>query len=52
MGHAGVANSLLDAAMCYQWPENVREVENVVRRFLILPDLEATIRMLQTSEWR
>ena len=38
---------LLEAATRYHWPGNIRELENVIRRFLILPDLEATLRTLQ-----
>jgi two-component system, NtrC family, response regulator AtoC len=38
---------LMEALIRHEWPGNVRELENVVRRFLILPDLEATLRTLK-----
>jgi two-component system response regulator AtoC len=38
---------LMDALIRYEWPGNVRQLENVVRRFLILPDLAATLRTLK-----
>jgi len=41
---------LLEAATRYHWPGNIRELENVIRRFLILPDLEATLRTLQAHD--
>ena len=41
---------LLEAATRYHWPGNIRELENVIRRFLILPDLEATLRILQVHD--
>ena len=38
---------LMDALIRYEWPGNIRELENVVRRFLILPDLGATLKTLR-----
>ena len=38
---------LTDAFLRYEWPGNVREMENVVRRFLILPDVAATLKILR-----
>jgi two-component system response regulator AtoC len=32
--------ALLDAFVKYDWPGNVRQLENTVRRYLILPDLD------------
>lgn len=37
---------LISVFMRYEWPGNVRQLENVVRRFLILPDLDATVKTL------
>ena len=31
---------LLEAFMRYDWPGNVRQLENVIKRYLILPDTE------------
>jgi two-component system response regulator AtoC len=31
---------LLDAFLSYDWPGNVRQLENVIKRYLILPDSE------------
>jgi len=39
-------DELMDAFIRYEWPGNVRQLENVVRRFLILPDLDATVKTL------
>jgi two-component system, NtrC family, response regulator AtoC len=38
---------LVDAFMRHSWPGNVRQLENVVRRFLILPDLQEALAELQ-----
>jgi len=40
---------LMDALIRYEWPGNIRELENVVRRFLILPDLATTIKIVSAS---
>jgi transcriptional regulator with PAS, ATPase and Fis domain len=38
---------LVDAFMRHSWPGNVRQLENVVRRFLILPDLQEALAELE-----
>jgi len=37
---------LMDAAMRYVWPGNLRELENFVKRFVILEDDEGSLREL------
>jgi two-component system response regulator AtoC len=37
---------LLDASMRYGWPGNLRELENLVKRYVILADAEETFREL------
>jgi DNA-binding NtrC family response regulator len=37
---------LLDAAMSYPWPGNLRELENFVKRYVILEDDEGSLREL------
>jgi DNA-binding NtrC family response regulator len=37
---------LLDAAMNYPWPGNLRELENFVKRYVILEDDEGSLREL------
>lgn len=38
---------LLEAFLRYDWPGNVRQLENAVKRFLILPDLDMTLAILK-----
>src|SRR5262245_53425304 len=40
---------LLEAFMRYDWPGNIRQLENVIKRYLILPDREI-LSELRTSE--
>jgi two-component system, NtrC family, response regulator AtoC len=44
-----VSPALLDACLEYPWPGNVREIENFVRRLLIIGDSEQAIRQLRSS---
>jgi transcriptional regulator with PAS, ATPase and Fis domain len=40
---------LVEAFARHPWPGNVRQLENAVKRFLILEDLEAMLREFETS---
>ncbi len=40
---------LLEALMRYDWPGNIRQLENVIKRYLILPDREV-LSELRTTE--
>src|SRR5437868_6650188 len=41
-----ISQSLLDALSQYSWPGNLRELENVINRYLILQDEKAVIAEL------
>lgn len=40
---------LIEAFLRYDWPGNVRQLENVVKRYLILPDADVTAELRSTS---
>jgi len=40
---------LLDAFMRYDWPGNIRQLENAIKRYLILPDMDMTLAELRDS---
>jgi len=42
----GPSKHLLDAAVNYPWPGNLRELENFVKRYVILEDDEGSLREL------
>jgi two-component system response regulator AtoC len=42
-----VSSTLLSACMEYPWPGNIRELENFVRRYLIIGDESQALRQLQ-----
>ncbi len=42
-----VSETLLNACMEYSWPGNIRELENFVRRYLIIGDESQALRQLQ-----
>jgi len=46
---AELPRELLDAFMAFHWPGNVRQLENSVRRFLILPDIGMALAELKTD---
>jgi two-component system, NtrC family, response regulator AtoC len=37
------------AFACYEWPGNIRELENMIRRFVLLPDVELTLPDLHAA---
>jgi two-component system response regulator AtoC len=43
---SGPSKHLLDAAVNYPWPGNLRELENFVKRYVILEDDEGSLREL------
>ena len=46
-----ITPSLMDSFLRYEWPGNVRQLENAVKRYLILPDMNVNLSELkdQTS---
>jgi transcriptional regulator with PAS, ATPase and Fis domain len=40
---------LIEAFLRYDWPGNVRQLENVVKRYLILPDADVTAELRSTT---
>ncbi len=40
------STTFLEAAMRYEWPGNLRELENFVKRYVILEDDEGSLREL------
>lgn len=46
---ARLPGELLDAFMNYSWPGNIRQLENHIRRFLVLPDDPSLLQELQSK---
>src|SRR5215470_5628619 len=42
-----ITPSLMDSFLRYDWPGNVRQLENAVKRYLILPDMNANLSELK-----
>jgi len=50
--HSGLSPALREALQGYGWPGNIRELENVMKRFAILQDEPALIGELRTTSAR
>jgi two-component system, NtrC family, response regulator AtoC len=44
-----IAPQLLDSFLRYDWPGNVRQLENAIKRYLILPDTNLTLSELKEA---
>ena len=44
-----IAPQLLDSFLRYDWPGNVRQLENAIKRYLILPDTTLTLSELKEN---
>jgi two-component system response regulator AtoC len=44
-----INEQLLDSLLRYDWPGNVRQLENVIKRYLILPDTTLTLSELKEA---
>ncbi len=42
-----VSPQLMDCFLRYDWPGNIRQLENAIKRYLILPDVDMTISELK-----
>ena len=45
-----IATSLLDSFLRYDWPGNIRQLENAVKRYLILPDMNLNLSELKDQQ--
>jgi transcriptional regulator with PAS, ATPase and Fis domain len=50
--HSGLSPALREALQAYGWPGNIRELENVMKRFAILQDEPALVAELRTTSVR
>jgi len=44
-----ISNQMIDAFLRYDWPGNIRQLENAIKRYLILPDMDMTLLELKES---
>src|SRR5262249_1200472 len=44
-----ISPQLLDSFVRYDWPGNIRQLENAMKRYLILPDIEMTLAELREA---
>src|SRR5438477_958440 len=45
-----IAPSLLDSFLRYDWPGNIRQLENAVKRYLILPEMNLNLSELKDQQ--
>ena len=45
-----ISPSLLDSFLRYDWPGNIRQLENAVKRYLILPDMNLNLSELKDQQ--
>jgi two-component system response regulator AtoC len=45
-----IAPSLLDSFLRYEWPGNIRQLENAVKRYLILPEMNLNLSELKDQQ--
>src|SRR6266566_700629 len=45
-----IAPNLLDSFLRYDWPGNIRQLENAVKRYLILPDMSLNLSELKDQQ--
>jgi two-component system response regulator AtoC len=45
-----IAPSLLDSFLRYDWPGNIRQLENAVKRYLILPEMNMNLSELKDQQ--
>jgi DNA-binding NtrC family response regulator len=44
-----IPKDLMEAFLRYDWPGNVRQLENIVKRYLILPDTDISVELRNAS---
>jgi transcriptional regulator with PAS, ATPase and Fis domain len=42
-----ISPQLMDSLIRFDWPGNIRQLENVIKRYLIIPDIEMTLAELK-----
>jgi two-component system response regulator AtoC len=42
-----ISPQLMDSLIHFDWPGNIRQLENVIKRYLIIPDIEMTLTELK-----
>jgi two-component system response regulator AtoC len=45
-----ISSTLMDSFLRYDWPGNVRQLENAVKRYLILPDMNLNVSELKDQD--
>jgi two-component system, NtrC family, response regulator AtoC len=45
-----ISSTLMDSFLRYDWPGNVRQLENAIKRYLILPDMNLNVSELKDQD--